>query len=87
MSEFRLGKNALIVSIMTLVTVLVCIVFEIYRIMNKVTIPEVTQEQMAPLNPQIKKEIIEKIRKDIWLSLEEAESFSSSTASEGAKER
>ena len=75
MNEFKLGKNALIISIMTLITVLTWIAFEVYRMATKTTIPKVTQEQMAPLNPQIKKETIEKIKQNIWLSPEELEGF------------
>jgi hypothetical protein len=87
MNEFKLGKNALILSIMTLITVLTWIIFEVYRTATKTTIPKVTQEQMAPLNSQIKKEIIEKLKENIWLSPEEAQSFSSSITSESAEVR
>jgi hypothetical protein len=85
MNEFKLGKDALILSIMTLITVLTWIIFEVYRTATKTTIPKVTQEQMAPLNSQIKKEIIEKLKENIWLSPEEAQSFSSSITSEARK--
>jgi len=87
MNEFKLGKNALILSIMTLITVLTWIIFEVYRTATKTTIPKVTQEQMAPLNSQIKKEIIEKLKENIWLSPEEAQSFSSPITSESAEVR
>jgi hypothetical protein len=87
MNEFKLGKDALILSIMTLITVLTWIIFEVYRTATKTTIPKVTQEQMAPLNSQIKKEIIEKLKENIWLSPEEAQSFSSSITSESAEVR
>jgi len=87
MNEFKLGKNALVLSIMTLITVLVWITFEVYRTVTKTTIPKVTQEQMAPLNPKIKKEVIEKIKENIWLSPEEAESFNFSVSGEGIQVR
>jgi len=70
---------------MTLITVLTWIAFEVYRTMTETTISKVTQEQMAPLNPQIKKEIIEKLKENIWLSPEEAESFSLSVSTESAQ--
>ena len=56
---------------MTLLTVLTWIGFEIYRTATKTTIPRVTQEQMKPLDPKIKKEVIEKLRKNLWFSEEE----------------
>jgi hypothetical protein len=87
MNELKLGKNALILSIMTLITVLVWIAFEVYRTATKTTIPKVTQEQMAPLNPQIKKEVIEKIKENIWFSAEEVESFNFSVSGENIQAR
>jgi hypothetical protein len=87
MNELKLGKNSLILSIMTLITVLVWIAFEVYRTATKTTIPKVTQEQMAPLNPQIKKEVIEKIKENIWFSAEEVESFNFSVSGENIQAR
>jgi hypothetical protein len=88
MNEFKPGKNTLILSIMTLLTVLTWIAFEVYQVATKVTIPKVTQEQMKPLNPRIKKEILEGIKKNIWFSDEEMDNFSSfSVSTESAKEK
>jgi len=71
---------------MTLITILTWVVLEVYRTATKTTISKVTQEQMAPLNPQIKKETIEKLKENIWLSPEEAESFSFSISTESSTE-
>lgn len=84
MSGFKLGKDALIFSIMTLITVLTWISVEVYLTATKSTIPKVTQEQMIPLNPVIKKEAIEKIKTDFWFSEEELGSFQVVTSTESA---
>jgi len=84
MNEFKLGKDALILSVTTLITVLCWIAFEVYRTATTTTIPKVTQQQMAPLDPRIKRETIEKIKENIWLSEEEINSFNFPTGSGSA---
>jgi len=71
MNDFRTSKNVLFFSIMTLVTVITWIGFEVYRTATKTTIPQVTQEQMASLEPKIRKEIINSLQNNIWISQEE----------------
>jgi hypothetical protein len=71
MNGFKLGKDALIFSVLTLITVLTWIGFEVYRTATKTTIPEVTQRQMAPLEPKIKKETINQLRENLWFAEEE----------------
>jgi len=66
--KFKLGKDALILSIMTLITVLSWIGFEIYRTATMSTISRATREQMTPLNPKIEKTIIEDIKKNLSFS-------------------
>lgn len=66
--KFNLGKDALILSIMTLITVLSWISFEIYRTATMSTISRATREQMTPLNPKIEKAIIEDIKKNLSFS-------------------
>lgn len=84
MNGFRLGKNALIFSIMTLITVLTWIGVEVYLATTKTTIPEVTQEQMKPLTPQIKKQVIEELKERLWFSEEEMNSVNPPAASRAA---
>lgn len=86
MKEFKLGKNILILSIMTLITVLTWIGFEVYRVATKTTIPKVTQEQLTPLNPKIKKETIEKLKTNISFSEEELNRIGVSPGTESAVE-
>lgn len=71
MKDFKLGKDALILAIITLITVLTWIGFEVYWAVRRTTIPKVTQEQMRPLDPKIKTETIEKLKTNLWFSEEE----------------
>lgn len=64
--EFNLGKDALILAIMTVLTVLTWIAMEVYSTLKKTTIPEVTRQQMQPLDPKLKKEFLESLKKRIW---------------------
>ncbi|MGB9707671.1 MAG: hypothetical protein ACPL1D_02885 [Microgenomates group bacterium] len=85
MNSFKLGKDALIFSVITLITVLTWIGFEIYFVATKTTIPKVTQEQMAPLNPKIKKETIEQLKANLWFSEEELNTFNFPVSTQSAQ--
>jgi len=85
MSGFKLGKDALIFSVLTLITVLTWIGFEVYRTATKTTIPEVTQRQMAPLEPKIKKEILNQIRENLWFTEEEVNFTSVQVSTQSAE--
>jgi hypothetical protein len=87
MKDFRLGKNALFFSILTLITVLTWIGVEVYLTATKTTIPKVTQEQMAPLDPRIKEEVIENLKANFWLSEEEISNFNFPSSTESAQGR
>lgn len=67
----KLDKNTLISSIMTLITVLVWIGFDVYRVLTKTTITKATQEQMRALDPRINREIIEELKSNLSFSEEE----------------
>lgn len=71
MEKFKLGKNALILSIMTLLAVLTWIGSEVYWTIKKTTITEITKEQMAPLDPKIDKELILSLKTNLSLPEEE----------------
>lgn len=62
MKKFELGKDYLILAILTLLTVLSWTALTIYQSAKRTTIPKVTQEQLTPLDPQLPVEVIEKIR-------------------------
>jgi len=84
-NKFVLGKNALIISIMTLITVLVWAGLEIYRAFTKNTIPTVTQEQMGPLDPKLKRETIENLKESIWFSEEELNNLKGTEGSKSSQ--
>ena len=80
--KFKLSKNALILSIMTFVTILSWIFFEIYRTMVKSTIPELTQKQMTPLNPKLKTKTIQMLQNQLSLTEKELNTMAAIPTSE-----
>lgn len=54
-------KDLVTIGFVTLITVFAWIGFEVYRTNSKDTLPEKTKELIAPLNPTIKQEVIEKL--------------------------
>ena len=61
--KLKLGKDALFLSILTLITVIVWMVMDIYRQLNKTQIPKVLKNQTKPLDPEISAEVFESIEK------------------------
>lgn len=53
MKKFQLGKDALVLAVLTLITVLTWMGFDIYRTLTKTEIPRVIQKQIAPLDSRI----------------------------------
>lgn len=64
-NSFKLGKDALILAIMTLITIITWLAFDVYRTSKKTTIAETTKEQMRILDPKINKEIIDSLKNDL----------------------
>ena len=71
MKKFQLGKDALILAILTLITILTWIAFDLYRTLTKTEIPKVLQKQIAPLNPTIPLGILEELETRISFTQEE----------------
>lgn len=71
MKKLQPGKDALILSILTLLTVLTWIGFDVYRALTKTAVPEVLQKQIDPLNPRINRETIERLKTRETISEEE----------------
>lgn len=69
--KFKLGKDAFILSVMTLITALSWVGFEVYRAATKSTISRATKEQLAPLNPKIERGTLNNLKDG--LSFEEEE--------------
>lgn len=71
MNKIRMGKEALILSVLTLITVINWIGFQVYWTFHQNTIPEATKKQMETLNPKIKTETLESLKTKISFSEEE----------------
>lgn len=71
MRKLQLGKDALIISILTLITVLTWIGVDLYRALTKTEIPRVLQEQTAPLDPKISVTTLEGLEPRISFTQEE----------------
>lgn len=67
----KLGKDALILAIMTLLTVITWIFLEVYQTLHKTTSTQVTQKQMEPLDPKINTAIIQSLKENLSFSEEE----------------
>ncbi len=76
MKEFKLGKDALILAIMTLITAMTWVGLEVYRVSVKTTIPKITQEQMQSLNQSLDVKAIEDLKTNLSFSDEELNSSS-----------
>lgn len=70
-SKFKLGKDALILAILTLITVLTWVGFDVYQAAKKTTITKATQEQMRSLDPKINRKTIDSLKENLSFSQEE----------------
>jgi len=71
MKKLQLGKDALILAILTLITVITWIAFDVYRILAKTEIPRILQKQIAPLDSKIPVTTLEELEERISFSQEE----------------
>jgi len=71
MKQSKIGKDILLLTILTLITVLTWVGLAVWSAATKTTINQVTQQQMAPLNPTINKNLIESLKKTSYFSEEE----------------
>lgn len=76
MKEFKLGRDALVLAIMTLITAMTWVGLEVYRVSVKTTIPKITQEQMQVLSPSLDTKAIEDLKANLSFSDEELNSSS-----------
>lgn len=75
MKDFKFSKDVLVLAIMSLLTVLTWIGFEVYRAATESTIPRVTQEMLAPLKPTLDQETIEQLKESLTFTEEELNSL------------
>lgn len=69
----KINRDILVLSILTLITVLTWIAFDVYKALTKTTIPKVLEEQMRPLEPRIDRAKIEKLKERLSIPEEELE--------------
>lgn len=62
MNKLKFSKEALNIAILTLVTILFWIGFEVYQSLTKIDIPQVLQKQTEPLDTTISFPIIEGLK-------------------------
>lgn len=60
--EFKFGKNMLVLSIMTLITVIIWVGCEVYSAYTKTTVPRIIKELIKPLSPDVNETVIEEIK-------------------------
>lgn len=71
MTQLKFGKNILFLSIMTLVTVLCWVGFEVYHAYTQPTVPEILKELIKPLDSTINITVVEDIEAKHQPSIEE----------------
>lgn len=87
MNKFKLGKDALILTILTLITVLTWIAFDVYRTLTRTEIPQVLQRQIAPLNPKLSQvTVLNKLKTNISFTEEELNEISTFVPEEESTE-
>lgn len=69
--KFKFGKNILVISLMTLLTVFSWIGFEVYRAYTKTTIPLIIKKLITPLTPAIDETVLIDIEEKYQPSTEE----------------
>ncbi len=69
----KANRDLVVLSVLTLITVLTWIAFDVYMALTKTTLPEVLEEQMKSLEPKINKTKIEKLKERMSISEEELE--------------
>jgi len=71
MKKIKFGKEALFLTVFSLLTVLTWVGFEIWRSASQTTIPKVSREQVLPLNANLTKNIFEKLGQNLSFTQEE----------------
>jgi len=69
----KINRDLFYVSILTLLTVLTWIAFDVYQALTQYTLPKVLQEQMRPLTPKINQAKIKKLEERMSIPEEELE--------------
>ncbi len=60
-----MSKRLITIFLLTLITIVAFVTFQLFNFMTKSTIPEPTQKQLEPLDPQLDKSVIEDLDKSL----------------------
>ncbi len=71
MKKEKIQKDILVLSILTFLTALSWITFDVYRALTKTKIPKVLQQQTIPLDPSIDRELLIKLKSRVNISRDE----------------
>ena len=82
MKKLQLNKDALRLAILTLITALTWIAFDVYRILTKTEIPQILQKQIAPLDLKISIKTLEELKSRISFTQEELNQVTTPTLEE-----
>jgi hypothetical protein len=70
-----INRDILVLAILTTLTVITWVAFDIYRALNKLTLPEILQEQLVPFDPTIDVKQIEKLKQRITIPENQLQEF------------
>ena len=71
MKRYRKKNDVLFLSVLTLITVLTWIGFDVYRALNKPKVPAVLKEQMRALDPQFDEKTLAELNQRLKITEEE----------------
>ena len=67
----NIGKDFFILSVLTVITITVWIVIDVYQSLNKSETPSVSDKQLAPLNQKLEISILDDLEKRDFYDLNE----------------
>jgi len=73
MKEKNTGKDLFIISIITIISITVWVVLDVYLTFQKRDIPTVVKKQMEPLSPKLNTEVLDELEKKQYFDLTQEE--------------
>lgn len=77
--------NLLIFAILTVITLVVWIGFEVYRLVNKSSQTNVPESILTPISPNLDQEVLLKIEKKVYINDSELENLNNEASTEAAQ--
>ncbi len=71
MKKKGIKKDLFIIAVITIVTITVWVVLDIFLTFQKSTVPAVTKKLMEPLNPKLNTEVLDELEKKDFFNLSE----------------